>query len=628
MRTHIQSLYRSPLKTGLTLLLLAAAAFLFLYNLSEYSVSLREYQEARDKYEGVLTVDLQEMPERDKLGFDYFLITDPTNPGRLKEGVEPSDWHQPCLDNKTAQALSALPYVTRIDRRYMTAGVSDVYWRLDTDHNMYNFASRCVIVATIKSVDDNVTTTTTDLLDYAMYNHWQAWYNVALEDIQILAGPDDSYLWNLPKQTILVQVLKPEYADKTVLNFVTEGPREAMLSCEPVVFQELADNLIPGRSYAFVLRCKTVEDGFLGHELIIGDDSLTDWWFPVKDVTDLPDNWLETEEFAALREVIQVTKDDLHTFDVVYGDDMTAIRRVSQERIICEEGRFLTPADAGQSVCVVSTDLLETYDLEVGDSITLRLGNYLCEQYAPLGAVASNKGRYATEFKAQTFTIIGSWRDLNEGGHVNRDLYWCWSNNAIFVPSAFLPDCVNADTYNPEPPDLSFIVENAEEIVPFMEKALPLVEEMGLDYEFSDGGWTDVAADLMRARDLALVKLLIFSGAAVFALVLTVWLFIGRKKQEYGILRALGMPKERASRRLLIPFLLLGFISALAGLLSARLVTIRQLTTTESAHATASFSLLLLGALGFLVLQGGMALVGLLLIRRKSILELTQEKRQ
>ena len=53
----LKSLYRSPLKTAVTLLLLAAAAFLFLYNLGEYSVSDREYREARDKYEGVLTVE-------------------------------------------------------------------------------------------------------------------------------------------------------------------------------------------------------------------------------------------------------------------------------------------------------------------------------------------------------------------------------------------------------------------------------------------------------------------------------------------------------------------------------------------------------------------------------------------
>ena len=70
MRIHLKSLYRSPMKTTVTLLLLAAAAFLFLYNLSEYAVSDREYREARDKYEGVLTVEEQAVPEL-KTPFDF-----------------------------------------------------------------------------------------------------------------------------------------------------------------------------------------------------------------------------------------------------------------------------------------------------------------------------------------------------------------------------------------------------------------------------------------------------------------------------------------------------------------------------------------------------------------------------
>ena len=74
---HVQSLIRSPLKTALTLLLLAAAAFLFLYNLSEYSVAEREYREARDKYEGVLTVEKQPVPDNSTV-FDLFLLTDET----------------------------------------------------------------------------------------------------------------------------------------------------------------------------------------------------------------------------------------------------------------------------------------------------------------------------------------------------------------------------------------------------------------------------------------------------------------------------------------------------------------------------------------------------------------------
>ena len=120
----------------------------------------------------------------------------------------------------------------------------------------------------------------------------------------------------------------------------------------------------------------------------MGDDSLIDWWPFFVDITDLPENWLETEDFAALRELIRVTNDDVHTFDVVYGDDMAAIRRVSEGRIVCVDGRFITPEDAGQPVCVVNEDLIKAYGLEIGDTLTLNLGNYLCEQYAPLGAVA------------------------------------------------------------------------------------------------------------------------------------------------------------------------------------------------------------------------------------------------
>ena len=47
------------------------------------------------------------------------------------------------------------------------------------------------------------------------------------------------------------------------------------------------------------------------HSFFVGDDSLVDWWPYFTDVTDLPEGWLETEEFAPLRELIQVTNDDL-----------------------------------------------------------------------------------------------------------------------------------------------------------------------------------------------------------------------------------------------------------------------------------------------------------------------------
>jgi ABC-type antimicrobial peptide transport system permease subunit len=397
---------------------------------------------------------------------------------------------------------------------------------------------------------------------------------------------------------------------------------------------EDVEALTPGRQYVFVLRDNSREHfpvafgiSERAHSFNVGDDSLTDWWPYFTDITDLPENWLETEEFAPLRELIQVTNDDVHTFDVVYGDDMKSIRRVADGRIVCDEGRLIGPEDAGQPVCVVSTDFLKTNGLKVGDTITLNLGNYLSEPYAPLGAVAVNRGRYSTEFKEQEFTVIGTWRDLNEGNHIVRDWFWCWSNNAIFVPSAFLPECVNADTYTPKPNDVSFVVGNAENIEAFQKKVLPQLEEMGLNCSFYDWGWSDVGPDLIQARNLARIKLLIFVGAAIMAMLLTVWLFIGRKKREFGILRALGMPRKEASAWLFIPFLCLGSLAALLGAAAAGWMNGRQLgqmVEVSEKAAPAGAAVYILGAIGFLLVLALLAWGDILLIRKKSILELVR----
>ena len=618
LRTHLQALYRSPLKTGLTLLLLAAASFLFLYNLSEYSISDREYREARDRYEGVLAVEESEVVELVDPRYNFFLLTDDTNPGRTWDRFTYEDYHHRSLTGETAEALAALPYISRTERRYMTAGVSPDYLRLDTDQSFFAYNSRLILEGTLTAMQQpTVASSSVHFQDGASLK------NLYLTDVALLAG-DPEQLARKDQPAVALYPLKEECRDAYSFAVSDGGysQRWAAQALDLGLFREDLESLEVGRRYVFVLRGM---NSWRNDPFPMEDDTRIGWWPYITDVTDLPENWLETEDFAPLRELIQVTGDDLHTFDVVYGDDMAAIPRAAEGRIICMEGRFLTPADAGKPYCVVSTDLLETYGLAIGDTLTLDLGNYLCEQYAPLGAVASTRGRYSTVFHRQEFEIIGAYLDLNEGKHVNRDLYWCWSNNAVFVPSAFLPECVNAGSYTPKPAELSFVVGNAEDILPFMEECLPRVEAMGLTYTFSDGGWLQVGEDLLRARSLSLVKLLIFSGAALFALLLTVWLYIGRKKKEYGVLRALGMPRGEASERLFGPFLLLGIVSSLIGSLISRIVTARQMGT---GHVPAGLPLFLLGALGFLALLAVMAYVGLLIIRRKSILELIQEKQK
>ena len=645
-----KTIYRSPLKSALTLLLLAAAAFLFLYNLSEYSVAEREYREARDNYEGVLTVEDRPVPDNASI-FDLFLLTDEngrtsTYGKHMFDEVDLlyEEHHQSNLGKDLIEKLSALPHISRVETRYLTAGVSQDFVRLDSDQTFFPFDYRCVIAATVKA------RYTSGLIQpyHDTRPFTDSVENLILEDVELLAG-DPTWLQDIStkKNYESVNVFFYTRLANTQDDFIWDGEqdyagkRHCMLNLNNYLYSGEADFVQPGGRYIFVLRNYMFPRYTLALEeeeeiypadnmktFYLGDDTITDWWPYFTDITGLQENWLEQEEYADLRELIRVTNDDVHTFDVVYTDDIAAQRRAADGRIVCEEGRFITPEDAGQPVCVVNTDLLDAYGLKVGDAITLELGNYLSEQYAPLGAVASSRGRQNTAYTTQTFTIIGTWRDINEGNHPFRDRYWCWSNNAIFVPTSFLPECRNAEGHEFKPSEVSFVVGNAEEIAAFVEECLPQVEAMGLTYSFSDGGWLLVAKDLTRARSLALVKLLIFSGAALFALILTVWLFIGRKKREFGILRALGMPKGEASNRLFIPFLILGAISTVLGFLAARIVTSVQLAASETAHVSADLTLFLVGALGFLLLLAVMAYVGLLIIRRESILALTQEKQK
>ena len=625
---HFKSLYRSPIKTILTLLLLIVAVFLLLYNLSDYSVSQREYAETRSHYEGVLTLQESDIQETNGMP-DLFLLTDQTNPGRTFGQASYDTWHHESLHEDTLNEMEKLPYISRIEKRYMTAGVSPDYTRLDTDVNFKPYAARCIISATVVKKDDFFYSST--LFPSLAPKGLKC---IAIRDVELLAG-DPAWIEGFQDFSFLMMIVKDELRDQYARvywsDFVT---RDLVYSMDPQVFQEDYDKIEPGNRYVFILQnIKTTGFDSEGHQqgdngpihsFVMGDDSLIDWWPYYVDITDLPDNWLETEDFTALRELIRVTNDDVHTFDVVYGDDMAAIRRVSEGRIVCVDGRFITAEDAGQPVCVVNEDLIKAYGLEIGDTLTLNLGNYLCEQYAPLGAVAANRGRQSTSLMQTEFTIIGIWSDLNEGSHVFRDLYWCYSNNAVFVPTSFLPDCVNEEGHTFKPAEVSFVVGNAEDILPFINNVVPQLDSLGKDYSFTDAGWIDIAADLMRARDLALVKLLIFAVAAVLALVLAVWLFIGRKKKEYGVFRALGMPDREAKNRLFIPFLFLGAISSIVGFLASLIARDRQLTD----HAPLDTSVLLIGMLGFLLLLTVFAQIGLIFISRKSILELTQEKQK
>ncbi len=645
MGLWFRTLLRSPVKTALTVLLLAAAAFLLLDNLSSYAMQTEAVRQAEEQVEGVLTVERSPVNYPADGHMAYFFLT---ALGKSDRWNSYENTHHEALTAADVEALEALPYIDAVDKRYMTAGVSEDYARLDGPMGNYGYTDRLVIEATVVNTYLNDGYNQTMLLN----NGIEEVRNFRLRDVTLLAGDRrtlDQQLAVMDDTALLIVAAVPESAAERGDSFhCGSGSAWSVESLCYDITKELGASIEKGRRYIFVVRAPRympVTERNFGFWL--GDDSLRDWWPYITDVTDLPENYLETEDFAPLRQLIQVTNDDIRTLDVVYTGDMASIRRATRQQLTPARGRFLGPEDGESPVCVVSENFLKKNGLCLGDSVTLRLGNVLMEQYQPLGAVAVSRDRHAGEWTEQTFTIVGTWQDSSDrrwqeqehysfysvGSWQKDELYWAYSDNTVFVPAAFLPEACDTENHLFRPAEISFVVRDAANIGAFAEECLPLVEEMGLRWEWNDANWPIISDKMAQTRSLTLLKLLIFAAASLLAAGLTLYLFLHRRRREYAILRALGTPRRNAARALLLPLLALAAFSGLLGLLLAWLRSGAAARQSAAEFAEAGLEAMpevragvyLLGAFGLLLVTALMAGAYLHALGKRSPLSLLQD---
>jgi hypothetical protein len=285
-----------------------------------------------------------------------------------------------------------------------------------------------------------------------------------------------------------------------------------------------------------------------------------------------PEGYLEQEKYAALRELIEITNADTHTFDVVYTEDMGAIMRFSEGDMAIIEGRALTREDSanGTEVCVISRELAGAYGLGVGDEIKLKLGEELFEQFKGLGAVAVTRERYSRAEKEVTLEIAGIYMDTDAAYRQKEKPHWNYSINTVFVPKALLPVEEGGLTgHEYSPAELSIVIDDAWEIAAFLEEAGPQIEGMGLRLLFNDNGWLAIEGEYRMASRMTKINIVVFGAAVIIAASITVYLYIARKKGEYAIMRALGTPRGKSAGALAMPLMAVSAASIAAGVLAA-----------------------------------------------------------
>lgn len=565
----IKTLFRTPFKTLLTFILLTSVMFALFTRIAEYSITEREIKNAAKQYRGIGSAEISEAVES-LPDSPFYILTDPR---MLEDASEESGnyfldifRYQP-LSREQIHSILKLPYITASDTRYMTAGVSDQYYRLDDGIDYYNYTARYIIEATLSEIEIQGGTN---------YNQ------IKLKDCIVLAGNPNC----LAEKKEITVYSYPEQLP--ALTSSSHGGVSRVLIVYDDSYKndtEYLKNLTIGNRYVFVGRYEPLADPI---RYYLSDHLTNSWCEAIQPIEGQPANYLETEQYGPLRELVELTNADVHTFDVVYTNDMSSIMRFAKGDMVVTKGRKLIQEDSlnQSSVCVVSSTFASVNNLDVGDKITLKLGTELFQQYKGLGAVAATHERYSSQDTTVELEIVGIYVDADgKNGQLNKP-HWSYSINTIFVPKWLLPlDESKLNDHVFSPSEFSFIVGDAWNIPSFidnMEKITSEYEAMGLKFIFHDAGWLDIMDKFAMSRKLSLTAILALLAAIVAATGFIVFLFIGRKKREYAIMRALGTTKKESAKALMIPLMVLAISAVLLGSGTAWIYTTKTIAENDT----------------------------------------------
>lgn len=552
----LKTLLRTPAKTLITFLLLAAVSFALFSRVSEFAVTNRELNRIAANFNGVGAVE-RDIPAHMDFSYDNALMLDERIPPALaaSEGdnyEELIKGRYTPLTKEDIEAVSALPYINRTSTRYMTAGVSeDGFLRQDSNTAFYSYTQRLVI-------------------DGRLSHTASGWWGVGLNahltnlrpltnQLEILANVGSHSAFRLQLETHPHEAVQNPFGQITAF----ENPLSKSIRF-PEFENNFTNTLRNGARYIFTAQFNHTR--WLTQPVFPGDRAMQVQWPTFYPLQGQPDNYLELDEFADLRALIELINDDRHTFDMVYTDDMAAILRYRENGIRIVSGRPLTAQDNenGALVCVVSKQFMNHGKLEVGDTITMRLGDTLHGQNSALGAVSVIQERRPLNFTTTELVIVGVYDDFDSVKQQTENPFWNYSKDTVFVPLSLLPETADTEAQKILPSEFSFVV-NARDIPKFLSASAPLIEETGLLLFFADDGWAAVESHFAVSTRLSLIAITSIFVAALLTFTLTVYLFIGRKKRDYAIMRALGTTKFNANRSLFVPLSLVALIAVIGG---------------------------------------------------------------
>lgn len=498
-----KTILRSPVKTLLTFLLVAAASFALFSRVTDYVITSREAARAQSMYHGVAALDNSVEPII--MDYEYF-------------EPDPKPWPT----DEQLEEFASLPGVTLADIRYVTDGLVEDYKRVLSDEDSWMTANYVV-----EGTYDG----------YEEYDGEQDYSKLYLvfKDVKVYAGDIDI---RNDEMKVLVQF---------------EGDIAWKLSEK--YSRSYFDALEKGKRYlSFGSYSERTGTAFELGEYMAEHDCL-------RMVDGLGDDYLETEEFSYYKGLIESVNQSMMTYDMVYTSDMRAIPYVNEHTLLVSKGRPLTAEDTDS--CVVSELFLETYGLSVGDKINVKLGDRHAFS-GILGTRARAIGDIAEFNTSVELEIIGAYRYNNDDNERMNDFEWRFGPGTIFLHRSLLPVEIPKD-YEISMGQFSVFIEDPNDIESFLEKAQPMAADLNLAMRFSDGGWAGMKDSIGSGSLTSLLTTVLYVLGAALALFLAAYLYIGRNRKSYAIMRTLGVPGKKAGNSIVMPLVVLSVAAVAVG---------------------------------------------------------------
>lgn len=407
------------------------------------------------------------------------------------------------------EQFSSLPGVTLADTRYVTVGRIKNYRNLVDEESTWAYRGEYAMEAVYQGSKPDPDGT--------------SFINLLFDDVKILASSDD----------------KLDLFDRHPVKVTTINPEKEFTYRKHPCPKELFEKLKKGD------RCLVIGIYSDKYEVELSYEGKENFCV----INGLDDDYLETEPFAYQKQKIEKINLNRDLYQFVYTSDMRSIPSFNEHNMVVAKGRPLKSGDT--DVCVVNDLFLETYHLSIGDKIQAELFDRL-------------SGSDSTSDKKE-LEIVGSYQFMTDSDMRSNEGEWSYDLNTVFVPESLLSRGLPAD-YTPDMREFSVLIEDAHDIEAFLQAAEPLVEEIGgVTLRFSDGGWLSVKDSFTAGLRTSLLTAALSLVGSVLALFLAVYLYIGRNKKTYAIMRTLGVTGRLARNMIVFPFALLSLLAMSVG---------------------------------------------------------------